>query len=267
MEQKENVEFEKEGAIDIDNLNQETSIFDGQQEGNPEESQPEETKTDTDPSQEGEKNTPDESSEEEKVPFHKHPRWIERENELKDLREFKEQFSDLPEKVETLQENQKSNTTDLPSDWVHLYGSDDASRQLYEYNQKQREADRELLRTELREEREAEIQREAEETKKWDEWVTSEIDVLKSEGNSFNKNELLKVALEVQPTDEEGNISLRKSLEILELRKEAKKGDSSSRKKIAANTATTSQGEQSPQKIASTNTLRNKSFLSLAQGD
>ena len=267
MEQKETVAFEKEGAIDIDNLDQETSIFDGQQEDNPEESQPEETKTETDPSQEGDNTSDGTSNKEEQVPFHKHPRWIERENELKELRDFKEQFSDLPEKVETLQEKQKSNTTDLPADWVFLYGDDDASRKLYDYNQKQRETDRELLRKELREEREAELKLEEEETKKWDEWVSSEIDLLKEEGKSFNKNELLKVALEFQPTDEDGNISLRKSLEILESRKAAGKPDNSGRKKIAANTATTAQGEQPPSQVASTNTLRNKSFLSLVQGD
>ena len=83
------------------------------------ESQPENKQTEK-PSQKGE-NTSDES-EEDKLPFHRHPRWIAQrkrleadEAELKELREFRE-------KAEPFLKEKESTEVKLPDWWSSAYG-------------------------------------------------------------------------------------------------------------------------------------------------
>jgi hypothetical protein len=82
-------------------------------------SQPENTEEATAPSQEeqtAEETKPEDSAEEKALPFHKHPRWIRNQNELKEAREAIARLSEAKKEVpETTDEK-------LPAEFVALYG-------------------------------------------------------------------------------------------------------------------------------------------------
>lgn len=257
MNTEDTVEFENEGntSIDLDDQEQVENIMDEQQEETPEDSQPEDTKTEKDSVQTEDKK----ETEEKPVPFHEHPRFKE---VIEQRNEFKQQLDDVQKTVGEVAENQTKQQSNLPPEFVHLYGDDDVAKRLYEYQENQRES----IKAELRAEGDTQRKQEVEETKRQDVWVENGLQELKDQGETFNTNELMKVAIDFQPTDEEGNISLSKSLEILKAQKGAVKKDTTARKKLAANTGSTPQGEVEPSKDISMHQLRRTSFSS-AIGD
>lgn len=245
-----------------------------------EDSSPEETGTETDSEQSednseaGEEKTEEEKpakdkTEEKVVPFHEHPRWKKQQEELKELREFKESQSELSEKVEQIQKRTEANqATQLPKWWTTLYGSDEVSAAAYtEYSSHESET-RAAIKEEILNEQKSSIAAQEAESKKWDDWVDSEIETLKSEGNEFTKNELLKVATEMQPIDENGNISLRKSLQILKMQKAstAKPKDATDRKKVAELTNSDNNGSPTAVTTPSMHNMRGKSMQELLHG-
>lgn len=251
MEEK-NADFEQEGqSLD--------AFMDGEQENETsEESQTETNETEASQSEEG-ANTPQEDKPQ---PFHEHPRWKQREEEMKTLREENEGFKQSLKDVQAVQ--QSNQVTTLPQWWTKLYGNDSVSQEAYgEYSGHEKEQ-RNQIREEVRQEQQEFTQKQQDEQSKWDTWVQGEVTALQSEGNTFDKNELMKVAMDIRPTDEQGNISLRKSLDILNLKKSGNDKSKQERKRIAASTGQ-SIGGDAKDVTPSNVSLRNRSMTSLAQ--
>ena len=231
-----------------------------EQEETTEDSSPEETEESTDSEQSEDK----EETEEETVPFHKHPRWKQMQDDNKALREQIESQSGLAEKVEQIQQSQSNQDESLPKWWTTLYGNDDTSKTAYtEYNSHETDV-RASIKQEIVNEQKAQVQQQNDESKKWDDWVDSEIDTLKAEGKTFDRNALMKVATEWQPTDANGNVSLRKSLEILEMQTASKEKPNTERKKVAALTSSNNQGaSDGTTKVLTSQQMRGSSMQSL----
>ena len=180
----------------------------------PTETKPKEDETESpaEEKKEGEPSEPKEGEEKEKPEvfhaFHEHPRWIAREEELKELKEFRERAEPLLEKLEKPVQEE---TSEIPGWFVTLFGDNkDAWSQYRVHTTKEREE----LRSEILGEIEKEKSRALVEQKKQDEWVDLEVKKLKADGLKFDRDELLKVALDYLPTDKDGNISLKKSYDI-----------------------------------------------------
>ena len=250
-----------------------------EEEENPEDSSPEENSEDND-SEQSENNKEDDSddtkdkasekTEDKPLPFHKHPRWEKVQDELKELRQFKDNHESLPSKIDAIQEaqTQQAQPTKLPQWWVMLYGDDDLSATAFsEYNSHETD-----MRKQIKQEAIAEYQAaqdaQAAEISQWDAWVDNEIAQLQAEGHTFDRNALLKVATEWQPLDKDGNISFEKSLQILNMQSaNRKKPTSDNRKKVAAMT-NTSKGRTSikTSTAPSMHDLRGKSMQELLHG-
>jgi len=234
----------------------------------PAESPAEKEQTDKDPSQEGEVEAKDESHNtpgEESVPFHKHPRWQKLQEENARL---KTEFETLTASVNTLTTNQATAVKpmeDLPSEWVALYGDDDAARNAYNLQIKQM-AD---METRIREGVEkAQISKAAqkdEEVAQWNTWVDSELQSLVDSGEQFDKNKLMKVALDMQPTDDQGNISFSKALQIYKLQEKQVQPKATVNKEVAAKTDSNNKGSEVKTVAPTSNNLRSRSFSSLVQ--
>lgn len=251
----------------------------------PAESSAEESETEKSPSQEGEKSGTDSeesasanTSDDNKIPFNKHPRWkemqekfdrIERENN-----ELREAFGGVVPKLEALesQRDELNRSKKVPKLFVDLYG-DNAE---HEYKEYKKELDEEIKKSqqEVLNKIEAEKRAEAEAAQRWNDWMSSSMKRVEEqfetslpEGSS-ERNDFLKYVLKYKPTDDNGNIDFVLGFELWSQSKEierSKKSEKNGGRKSLAATTTSTRGAE-PKKEHSTNhkTLRNKSFLDLA---
>lgn len=157
------------------------------------------------------------------LPFHQHPRWIAMQQQNKELLEFRDKVTPLLDELG--KPKQPSETDDAMPDWfVELFGENQAAWKKYRtYN----DAQRKQLREEIRAEFQQQAQASASENAKYDKWVASELTTLEAyvadnKLPKFERNELLKVALDYKPTDDEGRISFIKAYEILQAVKATK---------------------------------------------
>lgn len=227
---------------------------------------PSESPTENEPEEEeapevgAEESTP----EEENIPFHKHPRWIEREDELKELRERdaqrEEEFAQLRESIERSRDPESN---DIPEHFVELYGDNPLAYQKWkEYeDQRKEEMKQEVIASIRREEEEA-----VQENQKWNDWVGQNLQTLSDSGKQFDKNELVKTMLEFKPTDSEGNLDFEAGYRIYEAlhQKEDTSAKSQARKEIADIVSSArAKGESAKKDYLTPSDLRNKSWASL----
>lgn len=212
----------------------------GEEGGDPAESQPAKQEENNEPPQGGDEAKADNTPDEKKVDFHEHPRFkalIEERNAMKaqieELLPLKEKFNSLETRLHSNQD------ASIPQWFSSVYGDSPEVWQLFQQHSQQEKA---AWKQEVLNEIEQSRQQQIEEQSRWDNWVKTEIDALKSEGLNFDKNKLIKIATEYQPTDSEGNISLRKAYDILKIM-EDKSEKSEARKQIAATTTQTSNAE------------------------
>ena len=207
---------------------------------------------------------------EENIPFNKHPRWKQLQAEKDELEGKLSKFDELQATVQQLQESQKTaqeNNPTLPADWVALYGNDEASQNAYRIQQQQFQSMEQRIRDDLKKEQAEAAKQQQTEQERWDNWVESELQSLTDAGESFDKNKLMKVALDMQPVDANGNISFAKALQIYKLQESQAAPTNTANKQIAARTASTNRGGDKPKVAPSSNTLRMRSMQSLAQED
>lgn len=234
---------------------------------------PTEKETEKDKPAEGE-NTPEDN-----LPFHKHPRWIERENELKTLRERDEQTArELAELKSFKEETSKRFEPDseVPEWFQKLYGDNKEAYKAYEVEHK-----RELAEIEqgiITRQQEAILQAEAE-NKKWLGWVDTGIKNLEKEigidltsendkdvnGNPVNatRNEILKLMLDYGTTDESGNYDFKKGYEIYKLMHQNDTNNSQDRKKLADTITKSSNTVRKEKDYMTLNDTRRKSWATL----
>ncbi len=203
----------------------------------PPESQPE-TKPEEDhkPTQEGES-----APVEKKVDFHEHPRFKALIEEKNALKAQVDELSHLKADVDSWKASQTK--SDTPKWWQTLYGdSPEAGTAWNEYQSHDKEV-RQQIKSEVLSEIKAQEQKAHDEEQAWGKWVDSSLAELTSEGLTFDRNKLLKIAADYQPSDENGNISLRKAYDLY-TKLEGGSEKSDARKKLASMTSPdTSHGE------------------------
>lgn len=215
----------------------------------------------TAPNSEGTQNTDDET-----IPFHKDPRWQEMRSELQKYKDEIENLKNIPDQLKDLQKK----SDELPPEWVAVYGDDDVSRKAYKINQEMVSTATKAAIEAYKHDQAAEAERAAKIESDNKQWVQSEISKLQDSGEKFDKNKLMKVAVDYQPFDENGNISFSKALKIYRMIEsaEAKQDNSVSiQKQVAAKTQSTNQGGSSAEPKPSVNSLRSRSFHSLLTND
>lgn len=227
---------------------------------------PAETKPEPAKPPQGGEHTPDENN----LPFHKHPRWIKTQEELAELRKYRD---DTKPRLETYEQmmsrlgNQNQPKAQIP-EWFPKSGNQQVDEQKYQEYLNYENGVKAQIKQELIEEQTREARQKAAEEKKWADWVNTSLEKLEDEGHKFDRNELQKVALEYLPTDLEGNIDFSKALKIMNQLKAQQVAvaevKSDARKKLAdtAN-ASTQRAEKPPQKFQTTRSLRNQSWDAL----
>lgn len=196
--------------------------------------------------------------------FHKHPRWQSLQKELKDLSQFKEQTMPLLEKIATSLESNQDTIPPMPDSFKDAFGENQALWEKQYRYEKQRE---DRLLSAVRQELQTAIQAPTREEKKWNEWVDNSVAELEAEGLKFNRNELMKVAVDYQPTDKEGNISLRKAYDILQLKKSQTTPASKpaeKKKEIAGKTMGGKEGTTEVKDYKTWGEMRHRSFADIS---
>lgn len=198
------------------------------------------------------------------LPFHKHPRWIERENELKSLRERDEErakeIADLKAFKEETSKRYESDS-EIPDWFKELYGDNKLAWQKYEQHEKTKEE--EIERRVIEKQQQA-TQQAAAETQHWNKWVDDELEKLKAEGNQFDRNELIKTMLDYRPTDENNNFDFKKGFAIYEaLKSKEDPAKSIARKQLADATTTSTKGEPAKKDYSTAKDLRHRSWANL----
>lgn len=225
MSEAENffADIKREG-MSLDDMEKET----------PSESQTEETKVENpEPPQEG-ANTPDEK----KMDFHEHPRFkelIEAKNKaLAETEALKAQVDELS-KFKTEFDSWKQSThseTSVPDWFKSIYG--DSPEAYSVYQQHERELIQQAKVEALKEIETSKAQLAAEEQAA-NKWLEDSIADLQNQGLKFERNKLLKIAYDYSPTDENGNLSLKKAYSIYEKLEAVENADKTdARKKLAS---------------------------------
>lgn len=218
------------------------------------------------PSQEGDtteetqdKNTSDEDN----IPFHKHPRWQQKQKEVEDLKQRVDELSTKPKEEAPLNAGEES----LPQ-WVLglAQGQDTPEvRAWYKQYQQSTKQERDSIRQDVLKEIKQEQEKKEQEVTKWNDWVEEETTRVLDGEKGFTKNELLKVANDFQPIDEKGNISFEKALQILKMQKQGKDSSTEQKKKIAASTTSGGKTSDGESKSFNPHSLRNQDFYDIAQ--
>lgn len=223
---------------------------------------PTESPTVNEPKEEVKKDEPENTPKEgdDTVPFHKHPRWIERENELKSLREREEENARVLAELTAFKEEATKRfdpqDTSVP-DW---FGGTAEAWQKYQEHESSRESqiEQKVL------DRQEQVKQQAQaDVQKWNAWVDTEVAKLESDGLKFDRNELIKTMLDYRPTDDQNNFDFKKGYQIYEALKGKDTSSSQARKQLADSTSHTSRGESKEKNYMTPEDLRNRSWGSL----
>lgn len=216
-------------------------------------------------------NTPSESQDDDNIPFHKHPRWIEREQKLQELLEEREEnqriIADLSNSTREVSDKLSKFdvvSADIPDWFSELYGENETAWIKY---QQQQEIQKEELKQEILREQAPLLHEMQErlENEKWNTWVNTEMESLESKGYKFDRNALMKTVLEFKPTDSQGNFDLEAGYKILQLKSQPQvdTAHSQARKQIASTATKTTNTVGTQKDYLTTNDLRHKSWNQL----
>ena len=187
-------------------MDKKETLADVQQEGTPivdtpektgTESQPENKQTVKEPSQEGETEK-DNTLDENKLPFHKHPRWIARENKIKEYESEISELRHFREEAEPLLKGLKDQNVEMPDWWKTTYGDSEDSLKAYRIyldNNKKAEdsiTDKVLNRIEEKSSKEIQAEKQSEESLK------IQVAEMKDEGTDFDEHKLAQFLLDYE---------------------------------------------------------------------
>jgi len=274
---------EQEGRVDLDELvrsNEEERKL-------PPESPAEKKQEDESASPAGEPGTDETTAPEKGEPkvfhaFHEHPAWLASQDELKQLREFREKATPLLDDFASIRDTEaERKTKEIPAWFIDVFGENhEAWKKYQDYNVAEKKQLREEILRDIREQ----SQKKEENLKKWDKWIDDEVvslttneeiqarakaigfDLSNEDQSKSFQNELLKVATEFQPSEDDRTISIKKSFEILELlklKKASEKKPNERRKEIAAETMQKGKSENQPKGYRTSHDLAGKSFRDL----
>lgn len=214
-----------------------------------------------DSDKEGDNTPKDESKDSEKeLPFHEHPRWIKREEELNTLKEENEvnakELAELKDKV-----SKKDETTgEIPSWFSELYGDNKTAWQKHQAHTK---VEKEEWKKEVLAEQTQVRKQTDEEAQKWDKWVNDEVQNLKDEGKVFDRNKLLKVMTDYKPTSDDKGLDFQKGFKIYEMQEAEDPSKTNARKELADATTKTTKGEKKSDENKTFKDLRNTPWSKL----
>jgi|TARA_R100001530_G_scaffold119297_1_gene86467 hypothetical protein len=239
----------------------------------PEDETPEESPSEEVEAEETESNTSDEDKD---VPLHKHPRFKSKVKELDETRaelealkrdqSLQDTVSKLSEKVDGL--TPKPNEP-IPDWFKQLYGEDQDTWNQYQEEQIAYEAG--IIRKakeEVLNEIETKSKSKEDNIAKANEWIDSELEQLSlnhgldlSEGKN-ERNEILKVARDYNPTAEDGSVDFEKAYELWKALKPSGVADATieERKKIASSTSASKSGDVGKSKIKTSHDFKNRGW-------
>lgn len=221
-------------------------------EDEPKEESEDEDKKSEDESDDESDNTDDEDNKKSDVPFHKHPRFKQI---IDDNNSLKKTIEGLTSKQNEVNEKLSKDSETIPNWFSELYGDNEKAWEMYNDRSK---TERKEMKAEILEEIKQEQSKATEETNKWNDWVADEVQSLKDEGLKFNENKLMKVAVEYKPTDDKGNLDLKKAYNILQM--QAKKPKNNDRKKVADGTTKQTKSESKNEEFQTAHSLRNEGW-------
>ena len=261
-----------EGPVDIDK-----ELFGKPKEGDKVETEktptasPAETKTKTEEPaspQAGEnKNTEDDNN----IPFHKHPRWKERERQFNETKkQYEDRLAQMEAKLTELGNSSSAkktsavDTSAIPQWFVELYGDNPLAWQKYEQAQEMQYAqwrDRLVKETEQLDQKE---QAQLKEANKFVEDSISkleeqyDIDLSYQDGKNSLRNEFLNFMLERRPSTEDGTYDFINGWKwFSETRtKEPVDETTAAKKNVAAKTVPSKKAEAASKEFATPNDLR-----------
>lgn len=202
------------------------------------------------------------TSDEKNIPFHKHPRWQKMHSENQEL---KTMVDDLKGEISSLKvEPKEQKDAPMPNWFVNLFGEDD---QAWSAWQEQTRQQKEEISKEILQAMESKQQSQTQEQQKWEKWVDDQVLAVQEENDttfdSKTRDKLLKIALDVKPTDDKGNIDFSKAYEIMQEREEIERlrqgKQKEQKKKVAGKTVSTSK-DVSKQTFKTPNDFRNKDW-------
>lgn len=197
---------------------------------------------------------------EDNVPFHKHPRWIQREQELEALR-LRDEARERELAELRAQATREPVETEVPDWFSELYGHNTAAWEKYNAHQ---QAERERLKQEAVIEVERRQQAEVAENERWNGWVETEVERLAAAGKQFDRNELLKVMLDYRPTDPNNNLDFDAGYRIYEaLKSKPDPARAQARKRVADTTSSPNVGERKQKDYMTSSELRNLKWGSI----
>lgn len=217
---------------------------------------PAETKPTDTPASPDAGNSQDDSN----VPFHKHPRWIEREQELQELRAFREEAASKLAEIDTLKQRTVESNPSIPQWFSSLYGENPEAWAVW---QAKEHSDRESIKQEVIAEIERKEREQKETVAKWDKWVNDQVQSLLDEGKQFERNEFLKFMNDYRPGDDKGSLDFKKGYDLFEKLSSAHPKSSHARKALADSTVSGNQAEAKPEEYQTTKSLRGKSWFNL----
>lgn len=223
----------------------------------PAESQPAEPEKVEEPPQGGEEAKADNTPVEKKLDFHEHPRFKELIEEKNALKAQIDELSKLKADVDSWKAS--STTVQVPQWFQSMYGDSPDAWNLY---QQHNQEERQKMKAEILQEFESKKAQEVEEQQRWDKWVDSSLDSLKAQGATFERNKLIKIATEYQPTDEDGNISLKKAYEIYKIM-EGTNEKAEARKQLGASVTQSSNSEPPKKDYVTPADLRKRNWRNL----
>ena len=201
----------------------------------------------------------------ENLPFHKHPRWKELQEELrtKDDRigELEKKFEEVSPRLKEIEEKEQP----IPSWFAESFGD---NKELWGKYQSYDQERREEIKQEIYADQAKAQKEQTESVQKWNNWVEDQVSELAGEGLTFDRNELLNTMMEYKPTDEAGNLDFHKGYEILTKVKAAEVAEKSvktdAKKKVASQTMEEGRGEGKPKDYMTPKDLRGKDWTDVA---
>lgn len=221
------------------------------------------------PFKDTEKDTPTDSPAEKKPEdenqykgFHEHPRWIQREKELEELKTREQEnarvIAELSEfKEETAKRLQIDNP--IPDWFIELYGENQTAWKKYNDHEQLKEA---AIEQRLLDRQEQQRQQKENEVSRWNSWVNSEINKLQTEGAVFDRNELIKVMIDYAPTTD-NNYDFHKGYKIYEVLKGKPNTEHAEARKRLADITTKVSGESEKKDYMTAADLRHRSWGNL----
>lgn len=201
-------------------------------------------------------------ADDEKLPFHRHPRWKAMREELKKrdiaLEELKQSIESLKQ---TKDKSEEPRT--IPTEFVELFGD---NPEHWEKFRKLTTSQAESIVSDRLRQMEEKQSKAANESTRWNQWVDEQMASLSEETglsledpDSSERNEILKVALEYSPTDAQGNVDLKKSYELWKALKAVPK-KAEEKKKVAALTVDDKAHGSQPEKVVGFHELKGKNW-------